>query len=82
MQQMLRFCNKTVIFIYIKIQRDARGIQMYTTTDDGILNNYAIEPAMSYAEYPSEPQQRRYALQAAAASLLISFLVLTALTVS
>jgi hypothetical protein len=56
---------------------------MYTTTDDrGILNNYATEPAMYYAEYPSPQQQRRYAFLGTAAILLVSSFVLTALAVS
>ncbi len=56
---------------------------MYTTTDErGILNNYATEPAMSYAEYPTQYEQRQYAWQAAFATLLISALVLVAFSVS
>ncbi|MGQ9870334.1 photosystem II assembly protein Psb34 [Leptodesmis sp.] len=27
---------------------------MYTTNNEGLLNNYAAEPKMYYAEYPSE----------------------------
>ena len=34
---------------------------MYTTTDEnGILNNYAVEPKVVYAEYPAVYEQRRY----------------------
>lgn len=55
---------------------------MYTTDDRGILNNYAIEPAMVYAEYPSEEQQSQYALQAGLATLLVSALMLVAFSVS
>ena len=51
---------------------------MYTTNEDGILNNYAKEPKMSYAEYPSLEQQRRYALQGAAAVLMVTSLILIA----
>lgn len=54
---------------------------MYTTNNEGLLNNYAVEPAMYYAEYPSEWQQRRYALQGAIATLLITSLVLVAISV-
>jgi hypothetical protein len=32
----------------------------YTIDEEGSLNNYAIEPEMSKAEYPSPKQQRRY----------------------
>ena len=61
-----------------------RGKQtMYTTTDErGILNNYATEPQMYYAEYPNQEQQRRYIFQGALALLLLSSLVLTALAIS
>ncbi|MGE5660459.1 MAG: photosystem II assembly protein Psb34 [Actinomycetota bacterium] len=51
---------------------------MYTTNENGLLNNYAIQPKMSYAEYPSAEQQRRYALQGAGAVLLVTVLILTA----
>lgn len=51
---------------------------MYTTNENGTLNNYAVLPKMSYAEYPSAQQQRRYALQGAGAVLLVALLVLTA----
>lgn len=51
---------------------------MYTTNEEGILNNYAIEPKMSYSEYPSLEQQRRYALQGAVAVLLVTSLILIA----
>ena len=51
---------------------------MYTTNENGTLNNYAVLPKMSYAEYPSPEQQRRYALQGAGAVLLVALLMLTA----
>lgn len=36
---------------------------MYTTVnEEGILNNYAPSLPIYYAEYPSQEQQRRYAL--------------------
>ncbi|MBF2006857.1 photosystem II assembly protein Psb34 [Chlorogloeopsis fritschii PCC 9212] len=56
---------------------------MYTTTDErGILNNYANEPKMYYAAYPSVEQQRRYAFQAGVAILFVTTIVLVALGVS
>lgn len=56
---------------------------MYTTTDDrGILNNYAKEPVMYYAEFPSDEQQQRYAFQGAIATLLITVVLLMAFSVS
>ena len=57
---------------------------MYTTTqlDNGTLNNYAVEPQMSYAEYPSLYQQKRYLQQAAIATFLVSVLVLVSFVIS
>lgn len=56
---------------------------MYTTVDEkGILNNYATEPKLYYAEYPTLWQQRRYAFGGAIATLFVSLLVLTGFAVS
>jgi hypothetical protein len=56
---------------------------MYTTTNEsGVLNNYATEPQMYFATYPSPEQQERYKIQGAIASLLVSALVLVSLAVS
>ena len=57
---------------------------MYTTTqlDNGTLNNYAVEPKMSYAEYPTVYEQKRYLKQAAIASLLVSALFFVSFVVS
>jgi hypothetical protein len=56
---------------------------MYTTQlDNGTLNNYAVEPKITYAEYPTIYEQRRYLLQGAFATLLVIALILTSLAVS
>ncbi|BAY12057.1 photosystem II assembly protein Psb34 [Calothrix sp. NIES-2098] len=56
---------------------------MYTTiNEDGILNNYANEPEVYYASYPSNEQQRSYSFQAGIATLLVTALVLVAFGVS
>jgi hypothetical protein len=56
---------------------------MYTTINEsGILNNYANEPQMYYATYPTTEQQRQYAVQGAFATLLVTTLILVALGVS
>lgn len=56
---------------------------MFTTTDEkGIINNYATEPQLYYAEYPSPEQQRNYALQGALATLFVTALVLVSFAVS
>jgi hypothetical protein len=54
----------------------------YTVNDEGLLNNYAIEPGMSKAEYPSSKQQRRYIFLGAVAILLVSLVVWIAFAVS
>lgn len=55
---------------------------MYTTNNEGLLNNYAVEPPIYFAEYPSPEQQQGYIQQAAIASLLVGFVTLLALAVS
>jgi hypothetical protein len=57
---------------------------MFTTIqrDNGILNNYAVEPDMYFASYPAPEQQQRYAVQAAFASLLVTGLLLVSWAVS
>ena len=55
---------------------------MNTISNEGLLNNYAAEPEIYYAEYPSIEQQRRYAFQGAIATLLFTSLVLVSLSVS
>ena len=55
---------------------------MYTRNERGVLNNYATEPQIYLADYPSSEQQRRYALQGAFATLFVSALVLISLAVS
>ena len=54
---------------------------MYTTNEEGLLNNYAVEPALYYAEFPTEYQQSQYLWQGAIATLLIATLLGTALSV-
>ena len=56
---------------------------MYTTQlDNGTLNNYAVEPKMTYAEYPAVYEQRLYIVQGAIATLLVTALILTSFAVS
>lgn len=55
---------------------------MQTVNQEGLFNNYAVEPAVYVATYPSIDQQRHYAFQGAVAALLVVFTVLTALAVS
>jgi hypothetical protein len=56
---------------------------MYTTQDErGILNNYAIEPKVYFAEYPSPEQQRQYLLIGSLAVILVTSLFAIAIGVS
>ncbi|BAU66351.1 hypothetical protein STA3757_37550 [Stanieria sp. NIES-3757] len=54
----------------------------YTVDDEGIVNNYAMEPKMSESEYPSPKQQQRYIFLGAAAILFVALAVWIALAVS
>lgn len=56
---------------------------MYTTTDEkGILNNFATEPKMYAAEYPSQQQKLRYVAYGVASISLIALTIFTAIAVS
>jgi hypothetical protein len=54
----------------------------YTIDDEGINNNYAIEPDMFLAEYPSPKQQRRYIFLGVGAILFVALMVLIAFAAS
>ena len=53
-----------------------------TQLDNGILNNYALEPKMTYAEYPAIYEQRRYLQQGALAALLVTATIFISFAVS
>ena len=56
---------------------------MHTTQlDNGILNNYAVEPQVTYATYPTPYEQRRYLIQGAMAALLVTATIMTTLIIS
>lgn len=56
---------------------------MTTISDEnGILNNFAKEPAMYYAEEPSSQEKRSYILWGAIASVLVVASVFTAIAIS
>ena len=54
----------------------------YRKDDEGIINNYAIEPAMSVATYPTPKEQTRYILWGTGAIVFVAVLMLIAFTVS
>ena len=79
------FFTKLNIFVtLVNIERNkAKERHMYTTQlDNGTLNNYALEPKMSYAEYPTVWEQKRYLQQGAVAAFLVTALVLISSVVS
>jgi hypothetical protein len=53
-----------------------------TVDQEGLTNNYAIEPEMYYALFPSPAEARQYALQGLAAAVFVLGLVATAVGVS
>ncbi|MGP1385831.1 MAG: photosystem II assembly protein Psb34 [Thainema sp.] len=53
-----------------------------TVDQEGLTNNYAVEPEMYAAVFPSPEQARQYALQAAAAALLVVGLIATSAAIS
>ncbi len=56
---------------------------MYSTMDErGLINNFAKETKMYYAEYPATTQQRRYAIQATLAAVLVTGFVLMSFAIS
>ncbi|HHP7231916.1 MAG TPA: photosystem II assembly protein Psb34 [Xenococcaceae cyanobacterium] len=56
---------------------------MYTTQlDNGTLNNYAVEPKMTYQEYPTLWEQKRYLQLGAVAASFVTVLVLISFVVS
>ncbi|MEB3831544.1 photosystem II assembly protein Psb34 [Phormidium sp. CCY1219] len=52
------------------------------TEDGGLLNNFAKEPKMYTAKPPNKKQQRNYLVQAVFALLLVSGLIVLAVSVS
>ena len=56
---------------------------MTTVTDEnGIMNNFASEPQMYYAEAPSSQEKRGYAFWGAIAAVVMAAVVTTAVVVA
>jgi len=53
-----------------------------TIDDEGLINNFAVEPKAYPSEYPSPREQRRYIYWAIAATFLVVTLVLISKSVS
>jgi hypothetical protein len=54
----------------------------YTKDDEGIINNFAQEPAISTATYPTRQQQFRYLFLGAGAIILVATLLFISFAVS
>ena len=54
----------------------------YVIDDEGIINNYATEPDLYMANYPSPEQQKRYFFWGAGAILLVIITLVTAFAVN
>lgn len=54
----------------------------YTIDDEGLINNFAIEPDIYSSDYPSPRQQRQYIVLGAAAFFFVLMLILTSILVS
>ena len=56
---------------------------MYTTQlDNGTFNNYAVEVPVTYEEYPTVYEQRRYIIQGLIAAFFVTATIVTAFVVS
>jgi hypothetical protein len=55
---------------------------MYTIDETGVLNNYATEPQVYFANYPSSEQQKRYMFQAGLSTLLVTAALFISFSVS
>ncbi len=56
---------------------------MYTVQlDNGVLNNYAVEPKVNYQEYPAVYEQKRLIVQGAIATLFVTAIVFVSFAVS
>lgn len=54
----------------------------YTSDEKGILNNFAVEPKVYLAEYPTQAEQKNYIWQGAAAVVLLALAALTTIAAS
>lgn len=54
----------------------------YTIDDEGLINNFAIEPDIYRSDYPSPRQQQQYKVLGAAAFFFVLMLILTSVLVS
>ena len=56
---------------------------MYTVQlDNGVLNNYAVEPKVNYQEYPALYEQKRLWIKGAISTLFVTAIVFISFAVS
>lgn len=74
--------------VRVRMQREGQNFLRPSTLNgatidrEGLANNYAVEPALYYAAFPSPEQARQYVLQGAIAFMFVTFTLLTAFAVS
>lgn len=54
----------------------------YRVDDEGLINNYALEPEVYPAKYPSPKQQRRYIILGGAAVVFVALVIWIAFAAS
>jgi hypothetical protein len=54
----------------------------YTTEEGGRLNNFAVEPKITFAEPPTKSQQKTYIILGSLGTALVSGLIYVAFAVS
>ena len=85
-KQQISHCSDGSELIPSEIKSDLQSrdnlIAGYTIDDEGITNNYALEPAISQATYPTNQQQLRYVFLGVGAIVFVSTLLLISFAVS
>jgi hypothetical protein len=64
------------------IPSDDNFVAGYTRDDEGMINNYALEPDMSATPYPSSQQQLRYVFWGIGAMVFVGTILFIAFSVS
>jgi hypothetical protein len=64
------------------LEKNDNLVDGYTKDDEGIINNYAIEPDMSAATYPTPKQQLRYVFLGVGAIVFVATFLFIAFAVS
>ena len=65
-----------------ELQNNDNLVAGYTKDDEGIINNFAQEPVVSLASYPTRQQQFRYLVLGAGAIVFVAVLLLITFAVS